>query len=50
MNLSKLARLLGKATTRTRDANAVARGRIPQRLANKAIGRGAGRVLRKLWR
>lgn len=42
-SLYKLARL--SATGR-----AVRKGRVPQRAANVAIGRGVGRATRKLWR
>jgi len=41
--LFKLARL-------SADARAVRRGRIVERLTNKAIGRTAGKILRSLWR
>lgn len=50
MSLSKLARWLGKASVRTRDVNAVAKGRVPQRVANRVMGRAASRAMRKLWR
>jgi hypothetical protein len=48
--LSELARLLGKASVYTRDANAVARGRLLERLANRAMGRVVSRGMRRLWR
>jgi hypothetical protein len=38
--LYKAARLLG-------DGKAVARGRVPQRIVNKAIGR---KIVRRMWR
>jgi hypothetical protein len=41
--LFRLARL-------SADARAVRRGRVGQRVVNKALGRGAGRFLNKLWR
>lgn len=48
--LSKLARILGKLSVYTRDVNAVSRGRVPQRVANRVIGRAASRAMRKVWR
>ncbi len=41
--LYRLARLAA-------DVRAARRGRVPQRIANRAIGRAAGRGLRRLWR
>lgn len=50
VNLSKLARLLGKAAVYTRDVNAVKRGRVGKRVTNRVMGRGASKIMRKLWR
>lgn len=41
--LYRLARLLG-------DWNAIRRGRIGQRAANRIMGRTVGRLTRRLWR
>jgi hypothetical protein len=41
--LYMLARLLG-------DAQAVKRGRVGQRVANRMIGRAVGKATRRLWR
>lgn len=50
MSLSKLARWLGKASVYTRDANAVKRNRVPQRIANRVIGRAVSKAMRHIWR
>lgn len=50
MNLSKLARALGKVAVYVRDANAVKRGRIGERVANRVIGRAVNKIMRKVWR
>ena len=50
MNLSRLARVFGKASVYTRDVNAVARGRLGERLANRLLGRAVSRALRGVWR
>lgn len=50
MSLSKLARLLGKASVYTRDVNAIAKGRASERLANRIMGRLASKAMRKVWR
>lgn len=50
MTLSKLARALGKAAVITRDVNAVARGRIGQRIVNRVVGRKVAKVMRSVWR
>jgi hypothetical protein len=50
MTLSQLARLLGKAATITRDVNAIKRGRVQERIYNRAIGRVNSRIMRKFWR
>jgi hypothetical protein len=50
MTLAQLARLLGKASVYARDVNAVARGRVGERLANRVIGRAVSRALRRVWR
>jgi hypothetical protein len=50
MNLSQLARLFGKAAVITRDVNAVKKGRIGQRLYNRAIGRVNSRIMRRFWK
>jgi hypothetical protein len=47
--LSELARILGKASVYSRDANAVARGRLLERLANRVMGRAVSRGMRRLW-
>jgi hypothetical protein len=41
--LYRLARLLG-------DINAVRRGRVGRSIARRAAGRGAGRILRRIFR
>jgi hypothetical protein len=41
---------LGRASTITRDANAVQRGRIAQRVTNRLIGRAVSRAMRHVWR
>lgn len=45
-----LTSTLFRAARLSADARAVRRGRVPQRIANKAIGRLTGRALRKVWR
>lgn len=50
MNLSKLARRLGKAAVVVRDVNAVNRGRVPERVANRIMGRAANWAMRRWWR
>lgn len=45
-----LTRTLFRLARLSADGRAARRGRIPQRIANKAIGRIAGRGLRRLWR
>lgn len=50
MNLSKLARTLGKASVVVRDVNAVQRGRIGQRVVNRVAGRAASKLMRGVWR
>lgn len=50
MNLSKLARLFGKAAVYTRDVNAVKRGRVKERVANRVMGRLASKLMGRLWR
>lgn len=42
--------MLFRAARLSADARAVRRGRIPQRAANKLVGRAAGRALRRVWR
>ena len=41
--LYRLARLLG-------DVNAVRRGKVGHRMTRRAVGKGAGRALRKLFK
>lgn len=50
MSLSRLARWLGRASVITRDANAVKRGRIGPRVANRVMGRAVSKGMRRLWR
>jgi hypothetical protein len=50
MTISKLRHHLYKAARILGDVNAVKRGRIVKRTENRAIGRLAGKVLRRLWR
>lgn len=50
MTLPQWARLFGKASVYTRDVNAVARGRLPERLANRVMGRVVSRAMRRVWR
>lgn len=50
MNLSQLARLFGKAATITRDVNAIKRGRVEERIYNRAIGRVNSRIMRRFWK
>ena len=45
-----LTRTLFRLARLSADARAVRRGRVGQRVANKTVGRGAGRFLNKLWR
>lgn len=47
MNLTSL---LFKAARLSATGRAIRRGRAPQRVANIAIGRAAGRLLSRLWR
>lgn len=49
MTLSQLARLLGKASVYTRDANAISRGRITQRVGNRIVGRAISSAMRGRW-
>lgn len=50
MNLSGLARATGKTAVYMRDINALQRGRLPQRLANRLTGRVLSWIGRRLWR
>jgi hypothetical protein len=50
MTLSRFATGLNRWARIARDVNAVRRGRIGQRLVNRAIGRTVGRLLRGVWR
>lgn len=50
MTLGSLAQLFIRAARVLRDVNAVRRGRIWQRIANRLIGKGIGRASRPLWR
>ena len=45
-----MIRFLARLVVFLRDMNAVRRGRIGQRIYNKAVGRLAARGLRKVWR
>ena len=49
MTLGQVARLLGKASVYTRDVNAVAKGRVPQRVGNRIVGRAVSKALRGRW-
>jgi hypothetical protein len=42
--------LLFKAARLSADGRSVRRNRVPERAANKLVGRVAGRGLRRLWR
>lgn len=50
MTLSKLGRLFNTAGKITRDVNAVKRGRVPQRVTNRVIGKAVGSLMRNVWR
>lgn len=50
MTVSGIARLLGRLATFLRDVNAIQRGKAGQRLYNRAVGRGANSVMRKVWK
>jgi hypothetical protein len=50
MTISKLRHYLYKAARVLSDVSAVQHHRIRRRVENRAIGRLAGKVLRKLWR
>lgn len=45
-----LTRDLYRAARYSADVRAVRRGRVPQRLVNRMIGRVAARALSRLWR
>lgn len=47
MSLTSTLFKLARASATGRAAR---RGRVPQRIANKAIGRTSGKLLRRLWR
>lgn len=49
MTLSQLANVLSKAAVYTRDANAVKRNRVPQRVGNRIIGKAIGKAMRGRW-
>jgi hypothetical protein len=49
MTLNQLSRKLVKANTLIRDVNAVKRGKIAQRLVNRALARGVNRSMRRVW-
>lgn len=49
MTLSQLARVFGKAVVLTRDVNAVRRGRVVERAANRTMGRSMSTVMRGRW-
>ncbi len=50
MNFSKIARTLDKAAVIARDLNAIKRGRIGQRLVNRAMGKALGKATNGIWR
>ena len=50
MNFRKIARVAHRTEVAARDAQAVKRGRIPQRTANRLMGKAVGRLMRGLWR
>lgn len=50
MTLSAVARLLGRLSRFLRDLNAIQRGKVGPRLYNRAVGRGANSVMRKVWK
>ena len=50
MTLSQLARALSKSAVLARDANAVKRGRVPERVVNRTMAKLIGRAARNLWR
>lgn len=49
LNVNKARRATQRATVVLGDVNAAQRGRLPQRVANRLIGRGVARVLRGKW-
>lgn len=49
MTINQMRRVLSKTSTLLGDVNALMRGRIVQRIANRAIGRAASRATRRLW-
>lgn len=50
MTLSQLGRLLSRGAVLARDANAIKRKRVPERVTNRVVGHVAGRLMRRLWR
>lgn len=44
------SRRLTKAAKTSRDLEAIAHGRVGQRIANRMIGRLLGKATRRLWR
>lgn len=49
MTLARLARALNRGAVLARDANAVKRGRVPQRIGNRLVARAIGRAMRGRW-
>lgn len=50
MTISKTRSLLYSLARWLGNISAAKRGRVGERVANRAIGRGANKILRKLWR
>lgn len=50
MTLQQFARLLHLTQRTVRDVDAVRKGRVGERVANRLIGKVAGNVLRGVWR
>lgn len=50
MDINKARRATHRATVLLGDAQAIKRGRIGERVANRIIGRMVARLLRGIWR
>jgi hypothetical protein len=50
MTISGFARLLSRGAVLARDVNAVKRGRVPERIVNRAMAKGLGALMRGVWR
>lgn len=48
--LAELARLARAVEIAANDGRALQRGRVPQRVVNRAIGRTGGKIMRGLYR